>query len=386
MQEMRISARHLIFTVRDFRSTFRMKRSSSPFRAIVVASSLAIAASTQAQDAPAAKAETPSTPATKESAAPAVELKDPVAVVNGKNISKADLEKAFSEAVASAGIDPSMLSEDQKLAGYRQLVDDMIIDQLITAQATGVEVSDADVKAEIEKIKGQFPSPEAFAEQLKQSGQTEEKLTDLVKNGLKQRRWIESQIKGKDAVADADAKKFYDENTTEFEQPEQVEASHILFLVPEDASPEVVKQKEDAANAALKRAKAGEDFNALAKELSEEPNAKESGGNLGFFAKDRMVPAFADAAFSQDKGAITGPVRTEFGFHVIKVTDKKAAGTLGFDEVKDQINSYLQNNKRREAVQSVVDNLRKEAKVQVNLPEPPAAASPSNAPAAPIGN
>ena len=185
---------------------------------------------------------------------------------------------------------------------------------------------------------------------------------------LQQQRWMQSQIKDGDKITDADAKKFYDSNTEEFKNPETVKASHILFTVNKDDSPEVVKQKEDAAKKAIARAKKGEDFNKLAKELSEEPGAKESGGDLGFFAKDRMVPEFAEAAFSQKPGEISGPVRTQFGWHVIKVTDKKPAGTVPFEEVKEQIIAYLKSAKQREAVQAILKKLKDSAQIESTLP------------------
>lgn len=348
-----------------------MKLHLSPLRALVFAGSVFVPLSLSAADAPSVT----TTPA----AAPAadIELKDPVAEVNGKSISKADLENAFKEAVGGAGIDPAMLSAEQKLAGYRQILEDMVTDMLVTAKAEEMKVSEEDVKAEIEKIKGQFPSPEVFEEQLKQSGQSLDKLQEMVTSGMKQRLWVESQVKEDVSVTDEDAKKFYEENTAEFAQPEQVQASHILFLVPEDASPEVVKEKEEAAKAALERAKKGEDFTALAKELSEEPGADQSGGDLGFFTKERMVPEFAEAAFSQAKDEISGLVKTDFGFHIIKVTDKKPAGTLSFDEVKDQLKNFLEGGKRQEAITKVIDKLRSEADVVLHLPEPPAAAAPA---------
>jgi peptidyl-prolyl cis-trans isomerase C len=179
---------------------------------------------------------------------------------------------------------------------------------------------------------------------------------------------MQSQIKGKDDVGSDDAKTFYDSNKAEFESPETVKASHILFMVNKDDSEEVAKQKEQAAVKAAARAKKGEDFNKLAKELSEEPGAKETGGDLGYFSKDRMVPEFATAAFSQKTGEIGKPVKTQFGWHVIKVTDKKPAGTTPFEEVKDQIAAYLKSMKQREAVQGILKNLKDSAKVESTLP------------------
>ena len=307
-------------------------------------------------------------PASPETAAPSVELKDPVAKVNGEDITKAQVEEAFAAAVQASGVKPADLTPDQKLNGYRQILDELIMDKLVAKASAGETVTDADITAELAKLKKQFPTEEAFEAQLKEAGQSPEKLNTALKTMLQQQRWMQSQIKDGDKITDADAKKFYDSNTEEFKNPETVKASHILFTVNKDDSPEVVKQKEDAAKKAIARAKKGEDFNKLAKELSEDPGAKESGGDLGFVAKDRMVPDFAEAAFCQKPGEISGPVRTQFGWHVIKVTDKKPAGTVPFEEVKEQIIAYLKSAKQREAVQAILKKLKDSAQIESTLP------------------
>ena len=303
-----------------------------------------------------------------ETGAPSVELKDPVAKVNGEDITKAQVEEAFSAAVQASGVKAADLTADQKLNGYRQILDELIMDKLVAKAAAGETVSDQDIAAEIAKLKKQFPSEEAFEAQLKEAGQSPDKLQTALRTMLQQQHWMQSQINDGDKVTDADAKKFYDTNTEEFKNPETVKASHILFTVNKDDSEEVVKQKEAAAKKAAARAKKGEDFSKLAKELSEEPGAKESGGDLGFFAKDRMVPEFAEAAFSQKPGTISEPVKTQFGWHVIKVTEKKPAGTVPFEEVKDQITAYLKSAKQREAVQAVLKKLKDSAQIESTLP------------------
>lgn len=307
-------------------------------------------------------------PAAPETAAPSLELKDPVAKVNGEEITKAQLDEAFKAAVEASGVKAADLTPDQKLNGYRQILDELIMDKLVAKAAAGETVSDEDINAEIAKLKKQFPSEEAFEAQLKEAGQSPEKLNASLRTMLQQQHWMQSQIKDQDQIGDADAKKFYDSNTEEFKNPETVKASHILFMVNKDDSPEVLKQKEDAAKKAAARAKKGEDFNKLAKELSEEPGAKESGGDLGFFSKDRMVPEFAEVAFTAKPGDISEPVRTQFGWHIIKVTDKKPAGTVPYEEVKDQITAYLKSAKQREAVQAVLKKLKDSAQIESTLP------------------
>ncbi len=332
------------------------------------------AAEAPAQPAPEAAA-TPAQPAAapvSTEAQPAaeskpLELPEVVATVNGTDISRAQLQDIFNAAVQSSGMKVADLSTAQQLGGYTQLLNDLIDRQLLLSAASKEEVSNEDVEAEIKKFKSQFPDEAIFEAQMKQAGMSNEKLQNDVREELKIRRWMESQIKTPE-ISEADAKSFYESNIKEFEQPETVKASHILFMVDADAPADVVKQKEEAAKKAAARAKNGEDFTALAKELSEEPGASESGGDLGFFPKDRMVPEFANAAFAQNLNDIGEPVKTQFGWHVIKVTDKKAAGTVPFDEVDDQITAYLKTTRQREAVQKVMKDLKDSAKIQTFLP------------------
>ena len=337
------------------------------------------AVSTPAASTPAPATSTPAATATpsEPAGAASVDLKDPVATVDGDKISKAQLDEAFDKAVQMTGVKASDLSPEQKLEGYRQILDELITEKLVNKAAAGITVPQSDVDAQIAKIKAQFPSDEDFSKQLAQVGQTPEQLSDTIKKMLQQQRWLEGQLAGKTEVTDEEAKKFYEENKTEFQQPETVKASHILFRVNKEDSEDVVNQKLKAAQGAETRAKKGEDFTALAKELSEEPGAKESGGDLGFFPKDRMVPEFAEVAFTEKVGDISDPVRTQFGWHVIKVTDKKAAGTLPYDEVKEQLIGYLKNKKQEEAAQELLKSLRDSAKIENTLPPPAPAPSPS---------
>jgi len=294
-------------------------------------------------------------------------LPEVVATVNGQNITSQQLEEIFKAAVEGSGSKAADLTNEQKLGAYNQLLQELIMDKLVAGAAAGEKVTDADVDAEIAKIKKQFPDEKIFDEQLKQAGQTPEKLKENLRTMLQQQLWMKSQVKTSD-VTEAQAQTFYDSNKKEFEQPETVKASHILFMLKPDATEADVTKQKDAATKAAERASKGEDFAGLAKELSEEPGAKESAGDLGFFTKDRMVPEFANAAFSQKVGDISQPVRTQFGWHVIKVTETKPAGTVPFPEVKDQITGYLKSTSQREAVQEVLKKLKESAKIETFLP------------------
>jgi peptidyl-prolyl cis-trans isomerase C len=323
-------------------------------------------------DATATDAEAP-TPAEEKStpaaSAKPIELPEVVAIVNGKEIKRAQLEEIFKAAVQASGMNPADLAPDQQLGGYTQLLNDLVERQLLLDASAAVKVTPDDVDAEIKKFKSQFPDEAVFEAQMKQAGMNSEKLQADVREELQIRGFMESRVKAPE-VTPEQAKSFYESNQKEFDRPQTVKASHILFMVDPEAPAEVVKQKEEAAKKAAARAKKGEDFTALAKELSEEPGAAESGGDLGFFPKDRMVPEFANVAFEQKIDEIGEPVKTQFGWHVIKVTDKKDAGTVPFDEVKDQISAYLKSTGQREAAQKVMKELKDSAKVETFLPAP----------------
>ncbi len=296
-------------------------------------------------------------------------LPDPVAIVNGQPLSRAEFEKTLNEIFSSMGMQPSMLPPDQRGALYRQFAEDMIVDKLIDQASASTQVSPAEVDEELAKITQQFGSQDRFAEELKASGQNMDDFKQRLTKLIRQRKWMESQVKA-DAVSDAQVTAFYNENKQEFEQPETVRASHILIRVEENADPATVEAKQKQASDLAARAKGGEDFGKLATEFSEDPTAKQNAGDLNYFPKDRMVPQFAEQAFGQAAGTISDPVRTQFGWHVIKVTDKKPAQVMPLAEVKGEIAEYLKETKQQEGVEAVIQGLRAKAKVEILIPEP----------------
>ncbi len=142
-------------------------------------------------------------------------------------------------------------------------------------------------------------------------------------------------------ISEDELKARYEENKERYQVPEQRHVRHILFKVPKDADAKTVAQKEEQARKVLSMAKAGKDFAELARQYSEGPTA-EKGGDLGFFGRGRMVKPFDDAVFGMNKGEIRGPVRTQFGFHIIKVEDIRPATTRGFAEVRDELRRQME--------------------------------------------
>ncbi|HXZ23001.1 MAG TPA: peptidylprolyl isomerase [Pseudolabrys sp.] len=182
---------------------------------------------------------------------------------------------------------------------------------------------------------------------------------------------------GKEAMTDEAMHKVYDEALKQISEEKEVHARHILFRAPagdEKAS----KEAEDKVKAVIVRLKKGEDFAKVAAEMTEDPSGKANGGDLGFFTKEQMVPEFADAAFKLENGQISEPVKTQFGWHVIKVEEKRVKQPPKFEDVKSQIENFIV----RKAQAEMVTKLRADAKVErmdkpAKTDEKPASAAPT---------
>src|SRR6185312_7524812 len=184
------------------------------------------------------------------------------------------------------------------------------------------------------------------------------------------------QSTAKEAMTDAAMHKVYDDAVKTMSNEQEVHARHILIRAPA-GDDKASKEAEDKIKAIIARLQKGEDFAKVASETTEDPSGKANGGDLGYFTKEQMVPEFADVAFKLDKGQISEPVHTQFGWHVIKVEDKRKKPAPSFDEVKQQIEQYV----TRKAQADLVTKLRAEAKIEkMYTVAPPAAPAPAEAP------
>ncbi len=165
---------------------------------------------------------------------------------------------------------------------------------------------------------------------------------------------LEKEIEIKSQVTDEDVKNYYEKNKEDFSNISQIKASHIL-----------VKTEEEAKNI-LERLRKGEDFAEMAKRYSIDTGSAKTGGDLGYFSQGQMVPEFERAAARLKKGEISEPVKTQFGYHIIKVIDKKLGKPLEFEKVKNLIYQRLTAEKQKEIFDSYIEQLRNKYKVEIN--------------------
>lgn len=293
-------------------------------------------------------------------------LPDPVARVNGVAIPAADLQKAlnaFNKSPSAAQVPPGKEKEVQQF-----LLNQMLGGELMyqVAQKTPVKDQDKKVADTVAKLKSRFKTEDEFKKGLQEQGITENDLLELIRRNVVIENYIEQVIVPKQQVTDADVKAFYDKNPETFTQPEQVRASHILISVDAKATDADKKKAKEKADALLKQVKGGADFTKLAQENSSCPSSKQ-GGDLGYFGKGQMVKPFEEAAWSLKPGEISGIVETQFGYHIIKVTEKKTASKIKFEDVKAKIAETLKRQKVSEAINATLEEAKKKAKIDIYL-------------------
>jgi peptidyl-prolyl cis-trans isomerase C len=261
---------------------------------------------------------------------PAFAQNDPVvAKVNGKEIRQSDLAAAEEDLGAQA----AQLPPDAK----REYLISYLTDAMLVAKAAEDKkiADDPEFKRKLETARSKILM-EVFLTQ-----------------------------EAKRAATDAEMRKVYDEAIKQVASEEEVSARHILVETEDDAKKIVADLKK------------GGDFAAIAKEKSKDPGSKDNGGDLGFFTKDQMVPEFAEVAYKLDKGQLSDPVKTQFGWHIIKVEDKRKKPAPTFEQVKDQVETFVV----RKAQAELIQKLRADAKVEKfdkdGKPVPTEAAKPA---------
>jgi len=204
-----------------------------------------------------------------------------------------------------------------------------------------------------ELIKRELLYKEALKKGLDKDPEYVKKLEDFKKITLVG-LLLQKEIEGKVTVSDQEVKDYYEKNKGKFAPVTQIRASHILVKTEEEA-----KQIEE-------KLKKGEDFVQLAKKYSIDTATAKNGGDLGYFSKGQMVPEFESAAMSLKPGQISEPVKTKFGYQIIKVTDKKMGQVVDFEKVKNLISQNLMAEKQKEVFDSYVEGLKKSFKVEIN--------------------
>jgi len=345
---------------------------------------LVIAAALAAARAPGATPSSASTnkPASAPSALKATDLFPDAVIAKGKGVEvkRSQLDEDLSRLRLQYAVRGQQIPPDQIPDVERRLLEEIIRTQLLQAKATDADKAEAKKQAQkrFNEAKTELGSEEVLNARLKAQDTTAEKLIANWTEALTAETVLERDLKL--GPNDADVKKFYDENPSQFEAPEMVRASHILIstkdpadtnlnpMLQKDLPPEQKAAKRKQAEDLLKRARAGEDFAKLAKQYSDDPGSKDTGGEYTF-PRGRMVPEFETAAFSLKTNEVSDIVQTSYGYHIIKLSEKIPAKK---SELTPEIASRVKDFLRRQEVQTHENEinayfakLQRDAEVQI---------------------
>lgn len=277
------------------------------------------------------------------------------ATVNGKEILMSEVNLLVDRSLKRATARKRKITPKLKKNIRKRWIERLITKELLLQQsiAGGVTVSDSDVENSL-----------AAANQHGMGVPTD-KLKQLIRDNMMIDKIIEERVLSKIVITDQKVENLYNTRKNDFKTPEQVNARHILIKVKHFDSQEKKDESRKKIESILAKAREGkEDFGELAKKFSEGPS-NSTGGSLGYFSRGKMVPSFEKAAFALKVGEISDVVETQFGYHIIKVEDKKEAQVREFDEVKNLIRENLKRQQSNQKVNAWVTELRNKATIEI---------------------
>jgi peptidyl-prolyl cis-trans isomerase C len=286
-----------------------------------------------------------------------------IATFEGGDVTQGELDE-FAE---QSGFGDMSKDDPQYQAAIQQIMPQLVGIEITKAYAQehNITVSDKEVDQEIEKIKEQvgeqarssgqdLSDQKAYEQALKQNNITEEQLRKDIRENLPVQK-VQGKVAGGAEPSDEEIQKYYDQNKeAQFTTPEQRCVRHILFNKDQ-------KQKADEVKQQLEN---GGDFAKLAKQYSQDPGSAEKGGDLGCLGKGETVPDFEEAAFGAEQGEIVGPVQTQFGYHLLEVTEIKPKQTRSLEDVESQIRSQLATEKQSEEFSRWIEEQKKQRDVK----------------------
>ena len=323
-----------------------------------------------------------------------LQTSEDVIKVNGQAITKSEFDKAFVNSIDNSFMknfggaknldldtnSPAIAMFKEKVA--KELIIKTLLDQEM--EKRNINVTDEDFKNELKLIIDKVGSKEELNKILKDKHVSNKKFKEDLTTQIKIKKLVDSVEKVN--ISDKETKKYYDTHKNEFVRPEQVRASHILIsanvlekiqdiksknkdISTEDLNKKVdeyMLEQEKKAKKVLEEVKANPDkFDTLARKYSDDKGSAEQGGELGFFSKDVMVPEFSKVAFAMRPNTISETVvKTPYGYHIIKVTDRTEAGIMPYEKVKDELKYYLETKKHVDVLKKITEAALDSAKIE----------------------
>jgi len=292
---------------------------------------------------------------------------DAIATVNGIAIPRDNYETAVQQTRQRFAMQGQQIPESEMESFRTDILDQLISEELLYQEALRQDLTAGAqaVESQFQQMRGQFETDEAWQQALSTNDTTEEELRFQIERNNLIQQLIQTAVSDTTPVTEQEIQEFYDENPQFFEQGEQVAARHILISTEELETDEELADARERAETVRRELLDGADFATLAQERSEGPSGPR-GGDLGTFGRGQMVGPFEEAAFSLEVGEISEIVETQFGFHVLQVTERLDSSVVPLDQVSQNISQYLGQQRQADALDAYVQGLREDAEVIVD--------------------
>jgi len=292
-----------------------------------------------------------------------------VAVVNQEIITLSEVEKwakPFGEKIIT---EDRLERREQWQEVYRRVLEKLIEEKLIDQEVkkNGIKISSKEIEATLEEVKRRNTATQEELERaLAAEGLTLDAYKKQIEKGLQRKKLINWSVKVEMKLGEKELRDFYQKNADRYRPNESYRPSHILFVVPKDATPDEVKEIKKKCQTVLEKIKGGSDFGEMVLLYSQDTSSKDM-GDLGYFKKGELVPAFEREALRLKIGEVSGIVRTEFGFHIIKLLDRKGIEPLPFEEVKERIQADYYESEMEKAYKQYLSTLKEKSIIEIKL-------------------
>jgi peptidyl-prolyl cis-trans isomerase SurA len=292
-----------------------------------------------------------------------------VAVVNQEPITLSEVEKRIPPLEEEIMGEDRLEKQERMQVLYRQVLEKLIEEKLIDQEVkkSGVKISSKDIEATVEQIKHRNSATQEDLEKaLAVEGLTLEAYKKQIEKSLQRQKLINWSVKVDEKAGEKELREFYQKNISRYRTKETYRPGQILFIIPKGATPEEIRGIRKKCQKVLDRIKEGEDFGEMALLYSEDASNRDH-GDLGFFKKGELLPVFEREALRLKVGEVSGIIRTEFGFHIIKLLDRKGMDPLPFEEVIERVKADYYDGEMEKAFKQFLSTLKDKAIIEIKL-------------------
>jgi parvulin-like peptidyl-prolyl isomerase len=293
-----------------------------------------------------------------------------VAVVNQEIITFSEIEKRSHPLQKEIQAEDRLVRREQTQEVFRKVLDRIVEEKLIEQEAkkSGIKVTSKEVENAVEEVRQKNKiNQEQLEKALAAEGLTLEAFKKDMEKRILRTKFVHSTVKVELKPGDKELTEFFLKNVDQYRVNESYRPAHILFFIPREATPEQIRGVRKKGQKVLEKIKEGADFAKMAMEYSEDASSRKEGGDLGYFKKGELLPTLEKEAMKQQVGEVSDLIRTEVGFHILKLLDRKGGEPPPFEEIKEKVQADYYEMEFEKAYQQFLSKLREKSVIEIKL-------------------